>query len=86
VALPLTVNGVPASAEAGEDALEAETLTSVEAFTAVTALALVIELFPEAESTTWSWSIAAAAVEVKVWFDGPVQVTDQEVATGVATD
>jgi hypothetical protein len=54
VALPLTVKAVPALAEAGDDALEAETFTSVVAFTAVVALLLAIVLFAAAESATWS--------------------------------
>jgi hypothetical protein len=86
VAAPSTVKAVPAFADAGAEAVEAVTLMSVEAFTAVMALALASELLAGAESTTWSWSIAADAVEVKLWFDGPVQVTDQEALMGVATD
>jgi hypothetical protein len=52
VALPLTVKALPAFAEAGADALEAVTLTSVTALIAVLALLLPSELLPVAESAT----------------------------------
>jgi hypothetical protein len=84
--LPLTVKATPTLADAGDDAVDAVTLTSVVALTAVVALTLVMLLLAELESTTWSWSTAIEAVEVKLWLDGPVQVTDQEAFRGVAVD
>jgi hypothetical protein len=54
VALPLTVNGSPALAEAGEEAVAAVTFTSAVAKTAVVPVLLVIELLLPFESTTWS--------------------------------
>jgi hypothetical protein len=54
VAFPFTVNGAPVFAEAGEDAVEAATFTSVLAVIAVVALALVMLSLPVLESTTCS--------------------------------
>jgi hypothetical protein len=54
VASPETVNAAPALAFAGDEAVEADTLTSVVALIAVLAGALVILLFPGVGSDTWS--------------------------------
>jgi hypothetical protein len=54
VALPVTVNGVPAVAVAGEEAVDAVTFTSALAVTAVVELTLVMLLLLELESTTCS--------------------------------
>jgi hypothetical protein len=86
VALPETVKAVPVFAVAGDEAVDAVTFTSVSALMPVVVLLLVMLLFAEFESVTCSWSTATAAVDVKLWFEGPVQVTDQEALTGVAVD
>jgi hypothetical protein len=82
----LTVKAAPEFAFAGDEADEAVTLTSVVPEIPVVVLVLVIESFAEVESARWSWSIATEAVEAKLWLEAPVQVTDQDVFTGVATD
>ena len=78
VAVAETLNGVPA------DALPGAVTVTLVAFTSVAALMLVVLLplallFPGVGSATCNWSIAAEAVTEKEWFDGLVQVTDQEV-------
>jgi hypothetical protein len=56
------------------------------------AVMLVLEpppllLLPPAGSVTCSWSMDADTVVEKLWFDAPVQVTDQVgPVTGVAVD
>jgi hypothetical protein len=82
----LIVKAVPALAEAGDEAVDADTLMSVDALTAVVELALVMLLLPVFESSMCCWSIEADAADEKLWFEAPVHVTDQDAFTGVAVD
>jgi hypothetical protein len=86
VALPVTVKALPAVPLAGDDAVEAVTFRSVLAVTAVVELALVMLLLAPLDSATCNWSGVTEAVELKLWLEGPVHVTDQMAAAGVAVD
>jgi len=72
----VTVNAVPAAADAGDDTVTLFTLMSDVAVMFVAELPLAL-LFPLFGSLTCSWSAATEAVTANVWLDGVVQVTDQ---------
>jgi hypothetical protein len=86
VATALTLNADPAAEDAGDVVTTLATFTSACELTAVVAFVLVIALLPGVESFTCNWSMATEAFTEKLWFEEPVQVTDQAALIGVAVD
>ena len=84
VLVTVTLNAVLVVTVAGAAMLALVIFSSAVAVTAVVALPLVALLFAVLESLTCCWSIATDAEPLKLWFDWPVQVTDQLALTGVA--
>jgi hypothetical protein len=81
VALTVTLKGLPTEAEPGAETLTPETFTSACPLTAVVALPEP-ELLPVLGSVRCRAAMTALAEPVKVWLDGPEQVTDQVFWTG----
>ena len=76
VAVAETLNGVPAEALVGAVTAARTVLTSVVAVMLAVLLPVPL-LLALLGSATCSWLTAAEAPTENVWFDGPVQVTDQ---------